>query len=140
VAALFVLSAAGFSSGGGTATLHGLSPTTICVAGPDLGHLPSQRFVELWPATPPVAVVSFTGQPSDGTPPDGTPQDAVVVLSSPILTGAVLTYQVEVVEGALPAESGPCTLFIDATDHPAISLAVRAVRAPGPGAPPPAAS
>jgi len=110
--AVFVLSAAGFSSGGGTATLHGLSPATLYVAdrpGREVGHLTSRRFVERWAerfaGDPPSAVVSFVDR-------DGG--DAVVVLSSPILTGDVLTYKVAVLEGLLPAESGPCAVFIDA--------------------------
>ena len=78
----------------------------------------SSRFVELWDAgaesfaiDPPNAVLSFL----DG---DDTPGDVVVVLHDPRLDGNVLTYTVDVLEGVLPASTGPCTLFIDSFGRP----------------------
>jgi hypothetical protein len=115
--ALFVQSATGFTSGHGTLTLHGLTSSTVYFADRprrEIGHLASRRFVELWDAgvnsfavDPPDAILSFLDEDGD------TPDDAVVVLREPHLTGAELTYSVDVLEGTLPERSGPCSLFID---------------------------
>jgi hypothetical protein len=115
--ALFVQSATALTSRFGTVTLHGLTDSTIYFADRprrEVGHIPSHRFVELWDAgvdsfavDPPNAVVSFLEDEA------GAPEDAVVVLREPWLDGDTLTYSVEVLDGTLPASSGPCTLFID---------------------------
>ena len=115
--ALFVQSAAGFTSEAGTVTLHGLTGTTVYFADRprrEVGHLASRRFVELWDCgvnsfavDPPDAVLSFLDESGSG------PGDAVVVLREPRLAGDELTYSVEVLEGTLPERSGPCSLFID---------------------------
>jgi hypothetical protein len=115
--ALFVQSAMGFTSGPGTVTLHGLTSSTVYFADRprrEIGHLPSSRFVELWEGgvnslavDPPDAVLSFLNEGGDA------PDDAVVVLREPRLDGDDLTYSVDLLEGTLPARSGPCALFID---------------------------
>ena len=115
--ALFVQSATGFSSDADTVTLHGLTDSTVYFADRprrEIGHIPSRRFVSLWAAgvnsfavDPPNAVISFLDDDGGGA------SDAVVVLHEPSLDGTDLTYRVEVLEGTLPAESGPCSLFID---------------------------
>jgi hypothetical protein len=121
--ALFVQSAAAFSSGGGTVTLHEPAASTVYFTeGPrrEAGHLPTRRFVELWDADAgfaeanPTAVVSFV-EPADGS---GAPADAVVALGDPRLDGDELSYAVELVEGELPAAAGPCALFIDSLASP----------------------
>ena len=121
--ALFVQSAAAFSSDGGTITLHDLAASTVYFTeGPqrEAGHLPTRRFVELWEdgggfaSGNPTAVLSFV-EPEDGS---GAPADAVVLLGEPRLDGDELSYAVEVVEGELPAAAGPCALFIDALASP----------------------
>ena len=115
--ALFVQSATGFTSDAGRCvTLHGLAESTVYFTDRprrEVGHMRSSRFVELWDAgaesfaiDPPNAVLSFL----DG---DEAPDDVVVVLHDPKLAGDELTYTVDVLEGALPASMGPCTLFID---------------------------
>ena len=114
--ALFVQSATGFSSGHGTLTLRGVADSTVYFADRprrEVGHLPSRRFVQFWGAgansfavDPPNAVVSFL---DDGE----APEDAVVVLRRPRFDGADLIYDVNVLEGTLPEETGPCALFID---------------------------
>ena len=120
--ALFVQSATGFTSnGGGTITLHGLAESTVYFTDRprrEVGHMRSSRFVELWGSgaesfaiDPPNAVLSFL----DG---DDTPGDVVVVLHDPRLDENVLTYTVDVLEGALPTSTGPCTLFIDSFGRP----------------------
>ena len=115
--ALFVQSATGFTSNGGSSvTLHGLAESTVYFTdGPrrEVGHIRSSRFIELWDAgaesfaiDPPNAVLSFL----DG---DDAPEDVVVVLRDPKIDGDELTYTVDVLDGALPESMGPCTLFID---------------------------
>jgi hypothetical protein len=121
--ALFVQSAAAFSSVDGTLTLHEPSASTVYfAAGPqrEAGHLPTRRFLELWDADSgfaegnPTAVLSFV-QPEDGS---DAPADAVVVLGEPRLEGAMLSYAVALVEGELPTAAGPCAVFIDALGSP----------------------
>jgi hypothetical protein len=42
----------------------------------------------------------------------------VVVLRDPVVSGSSLSYSFEVLEGAVPAESGAVTLFIDPLGRP----------------------
>lgn len=129
--ALFVQSATALTTGVGTVTLHGLTDSTIYFADRprrEVGHIPSRRFVELWNAgvdsfavDPPNAVLSFLEDSED------TPEDAVVVLRDPRLDGDALTYRVEVLEGRLPATSGPCALFIDVFGRPLSPASVAGV-------------
>ena len=115
--ALFVQSATGLTSEGGTVTLHGLADSTVYFADRprrEVGHMRSSSFIELWDVgaysfalDPPNAVLSFL----DG---GSAPEDVVVVLHDPRLAGGELTYRVHVLEGTLPERTGPCTLFIDA--------------------------
>ena len=119
--ALFVQSATGFTSEGATVTLHGLGESTVYFADRprrEVGHMRSSSFIELWDVgvysfgiDPPNAVLSFL----DG---DDAPDDVVVVLRDPRLEGADLTYTVDVLEGALPERTGPCSLFIDSFGRP----------------------
>jgi len=118
--ALFVQSAMGFSSEGGTVTFHGLAESTVYFADRprrEFGHLRSRNFIELWEigahsfrVDPPNAVLSFLD--------DGDHDDVVVVLRDPRLAGCELTYEVDVLEGVLPKRAGPCTVFIDAFGRP----------------------
>jgi hypothetical protein len=117
VDALFVQSATGFSSYDRTITLHGLADSTLYLSDfprREVGHLHSQRFVDLWDAgvdsfaaDPPNAVLSFVDEGGDAQ------DDAVVVLREPRLAGDTLTYRVDVLAGTLPEHAGPCALFID---------------------------
>ena len=126
--ALFVQSATGFSSDADTVTLHGVAESTVYFADRprrEIGHIPSHRFVELWGAgvesfavDPPNAVVSFLDDEGGGA------SDAVVVLHEPRLRGDDLTYRVDVLEGTLPTESGPCSLFIDVFGRPLSPVSV----------------
>ena len=120
--ALFVQSATAFSSGPGTFTLHGLTDSTIYFADRprrEIGHIPSHRFVELWSSgansfavDPPNAVLSFLDESGNA------PEDAVVILREPRIEDDKLSYKVEVLDGSIPASSGPCSLFIDAFGRP----------------------
>jgi hypothetical protein len=121
--ALFVQSAAAFSSDDRTLTLHEPAASTVYFtegAQREAGHLPTRRFVELWDAgggfavANPTAVVSFV-EPADGA---RVPADAVVALGDPRLAGDELSYAVELLEGELPAAAGPCAMFIDSLASP----------------------
>lgn len=119
--ALFVQSATGFTSGNGTITLHGLAESTVYFADRprrEVGHMRSSSFIDLWDVgvhsfaiDPPNAVLSFL----DG---DDSPDDVVVVLHEPRLEDDNLSYRVDVLEGALPEESGACSVFIDSFGRP----------------------
>jgi hypothetical protein len=133
--ALFVQSAAGLTCGLGTVTLHGLTDSTIYFADRprrEVGHIPSHRFVALWHEgvnsfafDPPNAVLSFLDDADDA------PEDAVVVLREPRLDGHTLTYRVEVLDGTLPARSGPCALFIDVFGRSISPVSITGTRSAG---------
>jgi hypothetical protein len=120
--ALFVQTAASMTSGRGSITLQGLSPSTLYFADRpqrEVGHLSSAQFVASWPAgdnsfadNPPNAVLSFA------EPGDRLPEDAVVVIQDPHLDGDTLTYSITLLDSAVPAATGPCALFIDPFGRP----------------------
>ena len=120
--ALFVQTAAGMTSDGGTITLLGLSPSTLYFADRpqrEVGHLPSGQFVANWgdgdnsfASNPPNAVLSFA------EPGDRLPEDAVVVIQDPRLDGDVLRYSITVLDGTVPNATGPCALFVDPFGRP----------------------
>jgi hypothetical protein len=120
--ALFVQTAASMTSNQGTITLHGLSPSTLYFADRprrDVGHMMSRQFVANWKEgdnsfaeNPPNAVLSFA------EPGDRLPEDAVVVIQDPRMDGDALTYNIKLLEGAVPAATGPCALFIDPFGRP----------------------
>jgi hypothetical protein len=130
--ALFVQSATGFSSVNDTITLHGVSNATLYFSDRpkrEAGHLTTEHFVGLWDegensfeVDPPNAVLSFLELD------DSPPEDAVVTLSSPGLDGETITYTVNVLEGALPAQAGHYSLFIDTFGRPLSPLSVAGVR------------
>ena len=120
--ALFVQTAASMTLDQGTITLHGLSPSTLYFADRpqrDVGHMTSRDFVANWADgansfadNPPNAVLSFA------EPGDRLPEDAVVVIQDPRLDGDALTYNIKLLEGSMPAATGPCALFIDPFGRP----------------------
>jgi hypothetical protein len=120
--ALFVQTAASMTSDRGAITLHGLSPSTLYFADRpqrDVGHMMSRQFVANWKEgdnsfaeNPPNAVLSFA------EPGDRLPEDAVVVIQDPRMDGDALTYNIKLLEGTVPAATGPCALFIDPFGRP----------------------
>jgi hypothetical protein len=85
----------------------------------------SRQFVANWAAgdnsfadNPPNAVLSF------GEPGDRLPEDAVVVIQDPHLDGDTLTYSIKVLDGAVPAATGPCALLIDPLGRPVSPVSV----------------
>jgi hypothetical protein len=87
-------------------------------------------FVDLWAIgdnsferDPPNAVLSFLEPGAD------VPDDVVVVLSEPNLDGAGdLSYSIEVLEGTVPAHTGPVSLFIDPFGRPLSPVSVCGMR------------
>jgi hypothetical protein len=117
---LFVQTAKGFSHENGRITLRGVTPLTISFSDrPDriAGHMPTSKFVPMWSqgqdsflSNPPNATLSvFRGDSVSST---------VVVLRNPRLVGNDLSYEVRVLEGKLPEQSGPCSLLIDIIGMP----------------------
>lgn len=122
IEALFVQTAGSMSSEGSVITLHGLSPSTIYFADRpqrEVGHMSTKSFVDLWTEgdnsfadDPPNSVLSFA------EPRDRTPEEVVVTIRNPVLDGDSLKYEVSVLDGTLPAATGPCALFIDPFGRP----------------------
>jgi hypothetical protein len=123
IEALFVQTAHSLTSEGDKSiTLHGLSPSTIYFADRpqrEVGHMSTKRFVDLWSVgdnsfetDPPNAVLSFA------EPEDRAPEEVVVTIRQPTLQGDSLTFEVDVLDGTLPASTGPCALFIDPFGRP----------------------
>ena len=86
-------------------------------------------FVDLWAEgdnsfeeDPPNAVLAFL------EPGDQAPDDAVVVIKRPRLENGHLSYSIETLEGTVPTQTGPVTLFIDPFGRPLSPVSVCGVR------------
>ena len=130
---MFVQTAQGIESDGAKLTLQGITPSTLYFSDRPqrvVGHMATTDFVDLWAigdnsfeTDPPNAVLSFLEPGAD------VPVDAVVVLTAPNLTGdGNLSYSIEVLEGAVPAHTGPVTLFIDPFGRPLSPVSVCGMR------------
>jgi hypothetical protein len=114
---MFVQTASGVRTDGGTMTLLGLTPHTIYFSDRPqriVGHLTTHRFLQWWSegddsfaVDPPNAVLAW------GEPGTDTPEEAVVVISDPSITADGSQYHVQTLQGTPPATAGPCVLFID---------------------------
>ena len=132
IEALFVQSAHGLTTNKGTVTFHGLAHATLFFSDRPqrvVGHLSSRKFVDQWGEgedsfadDPPNAVLSFL---EDG---DTVPEEVTMTISDPHLDGDTLTYTVDILDGMLPASSGPCSLFIDPVGRPLSPMSVAGVR------------
>ena len=69
----------------------------------------------LWPAARWAPLKPFL---SFAEPGDRLPEDAVVVIQDPRLDGDALTYSIKLLDGTVPAATGPCALFIDPFGRP----------------------
>jgi hypothetical protein len=117
---LFVQNARSIVHADGRLTLKGISPATVMFSDrPEriAGHMTTARFVPFWSEgeesfllDPPNATLSFLE--------NRDMEDVVLVLQEPELVGDDLSYQVRVLEGTLPAEAGPASLFIDVIGMP----------------------
>ena len=129
---MFVQTAQGVDSAGGTLTLRGITPSTLYFSDRPqrvVGNMRTTDFVDLWgagdnsfEADPPNAVLSFLETGGDA------PADAVVVITEPQLSNGDLSYSIEVLEGTMPAHTGPATLFIDPFGRPLSPVSVCGVR------------
>jgi len=133
---MFVQTAQGIDSDGTTLTLRGVTPSTLYFSDRPqrvVGHMATTDFVDLWAigdnsfeSDPPNAVLSFLEPGAD------VPEDAVVVLKQPTLDGAgELSYSIDVLEGTVPAKTGPVTLFIDPFGRPLSPVSVCGIRRRG---------
>ena len=129
---MFVQTARGITSDGATLTLQDVTPATLFFSDRPqrvVGHLTTADFVELWgegdnsfEADPPNAVLAFVESGADA------PTDAVIVIKKPTLDNEQLSYSVDVLEGTVPTQAGPVTLFIDPFGRPLSPVSVCGVR------------
>jgi hypothetical protein len=129
---MFVQTAQGIASDGRTLTLKGVTPSTLYFSDRPkrvVGHMATADFVDLWGEgdnsfedDPPNAVLAFL------EPGDEVPEDAVVVIQDPRLENGQLSYSIEPLEGELPTQAGPVTLFIDPFGRPLSPVSVCGVR------------
>jgi len=129
---MFVQTAQGATSAGTTLTLNGVTPSTLYFSDRPqrvVGHMATTDFVDLWAEgdnsfkeDPPNAVLAFL------EPGDNAPEDAVVVIQDPRLEHGNLTYSIQPLDGTLPTQSGPVTLFIDPFGRPLSPVSVCGVR------------
>lgn len=132
IEAMFVQVAHGLTCSGDAMTLQGMGPSTLFFADrPErvVGHVSTRKFISQWDEgansfadDPPNAVVAFL---ESG---DTIPEDVTVVLRDPQLEGNNLTYQIEVLDGKLPAQAEACSLFIDPIGRPLSPVSVAGVR------------
>jgi hypothetical protein len=120
VTLLFVQNAQGVSLDNGKLTLKGISPTTIYFSDrPEriAGHMTMKEFVPFWTE----GKDSFLSDPPNATLSalsGGSVKDFVVELRNPRLSGDELSYDIRLLEGVLPINDGPCSLFIDVIGMP----------------------
>jgi len=129
---MFVQTAQGMTSDGTTLTLNEVTPATLYFSDRPkriVGHMATTDFVDLWAEgensfeeDPPNAVLAFLEAG------DQVPEDAVIVIQQPHLQNGQLTYAIEALEGAVPTQAGPVTLFIDPFGRPLSPVSVCGVR------------
>ena len=123
IEAMFVQSAPEASVMEGVLTLHDVSASTLFFSDRPkrvVGHVSSTMFVDMWDEgqnsfaeDPPNAVLAFLESGDD------VPEDVVTVIRNPRMDGAALSYDIEVLEGTIPAHAkGGVTLFIDPFGRP----------------------
>ena len=129
---MFVQTAQGATSDGSTLTLNEVTPSTLYFSDRPkrvVGHMTTADFVDLWgegensfEEDPPNAVLAFL------EPDDEAPEDAVVVIQQPRLRDGQLSYSIQTLEGTVPPQTGPVTLFIDPFGRPLSPVSVCGVR------------
>src|SRR5712675_3211711 len=126
---LFVQNAKGVTFKDGKLILQGVNPVTVCFTDRPArlaGHMQTSKFIPLWSHgkdsflkdNPNATLSVFSGD---------NVSDLVVELSNPKLSGNDLTYDTRILEGTLPAEGGPCALFIDVIGMPATPMSYAGV-------------
>lgn len=129
---MFVQTAQGVASDGTTMTLKDVTPSTLYFSDRPkrvVGHMATTDFVDLWgegdnsfEEDPPNAVLAFL------EPGDDVPEDVVVVIKQPRLEDGHLSYSIEALDGTVPTQTGPVTLFIDPFGRPLSPVSVCGVR------------
>ena len=129
---MFVQTANAITSDGMTLTLKDVTPSTLYFSDRPkriVGHMTTADFVDLWAEgdnsfeeDPPNAVLAFL------EPGDEAPEDAVVVIQQPRLENGQLSYSIKTLEGTVPTQAGPVTLFIDPFGRPLSPVSVCGVR------------
>src|SRR5216110_2786198 len=126
---LFVQNAKGVTFKDGKLVLQGVNPVTVCFTDRPArmaGHMQTSKLIPLWSRgkdsflkdNPNATLSVFSGD---------NVSDLVVELSNPQLSGDDLTYDTRILEGTLPAEGGPCALFIDVIGMPATPMSYAGV-------------
>jgi len=133
IEALFVQSATGMAYENGRLTLNGVAPTTLMFSDRPqrvTGHVPTEEFLDAWSDgddsfanDPPNAVLSIFSEDEVN--------DVVVVLKDPALDADSFSYQVDVLDGEMPASGGASSLFIDVIGRPLTPLSIAGVRRRG---------
>jgi hypothetical protein len=131
--ALYAQSAAGMVYENDRLTLKGIAPTTLYFSDrPEriTGHVPTEEFLDSWgegddsfAGDPPNAVLSIFSEDEVN--------DVVVVLKDPALDGDQMSYQVDILDGEIPASGGASSLFIDMIGRPLTPVSVAGVRRRG---------
>jgi hypothetical protein len=127
---LFVQNAKDVTVDGGKLILKGIGPTVLFFSDrPEriAGHMTNERYLKLWTedgkdsflADPPNATVSVFA--------DDTEANLVVTLKNPQYNEDDLTYDISVLQGKLPEEGGPCSVFIDIIGMPLTPLSYAGV-------------
>ena len=133
IEALFVQSARGMAYEDDRLILNGVAPTTLMFSDRPqrvTGHVPTEEFLDSWgdgedsfADDPPNAVLSTFFEDEVN--------DVVVVLQDPALDGDRFSYQVEILDGEMPASGGESSLFIDVIGRPLTSVSIAGVRRRG---------
>jgi hypothetical protein len=129
---MFVQTAQAMSSDGTTLTLKAVTPATLYFSDRPqriVGHMATADFVDLWAE----GDNSFEKDPPNGVlaflePGDQVPEDVVVVIQQPHLQDDQLSYSIQALEGTVPEQAGPVTLFIDPFGRPLSPISVCGVR------------
>ena len=129
---MFVQTARAITSDGTTLTLKDVTPSTLYFSDRPkriVGTHTTVDFVDLWAEgdnnfeeDPPNAVLAFL------EPGDEAPEDVVVVLQQPRLEDGEFLYSIETLEGTVPTQTGPVTVFIDPFGRPLSPVSVCGVR------------
>lgn len=133
IEALYVQTAASVDYKDGRLSLKGIAPTTLLFSDrPDrvTAHVPTDEFLASWGEgrnsfadDPPNAVLSTFAEDHIN--------DVVVVLQAPALDGDQMSYEVEILDGEMPASGGPSSLFIDVIGRPLSPVSIAGVRRRG---------
>ncbi len=127
VPSLIVMNAGGAVLDGTTLTLRNIAGNSIVFADRPVraaGHALTSTLLDEWNPTypdsffadPPNATVSVFGDD------DKTILDAVVTLRNPVMKGADLVFDVDLLEGGLAGANGPAAVFIDIIGRPLTPL------------------